>query len=158
MSQCETLSIIICSHQPKPCPPWLYELPNKVHLLTTRTFLYYPAPSSVYSLYQIQLQAFSFKWNTRATQWTQRFHSSCELLGKAGACAEAGAILVFWLPSNCCCVKWHFSLNFVLWWNKNNSHLCVCELFVCVVLMGEIWRRENAQVFNNQQLFLFCFV
>lgn len=36
---CEALSIIICSHQPKPCPLRLYELPNKLRSLTTRTFL-----------------------------------------------------------------------------------------------------------------------
>lgn len=48
MSQCEALSIIICSHQPKPCPLRLYELPNKLRSLITRTFFHYPIPSSIY--------------------------------------------------------------------------------------------------------------
>lgn len=82
MSQCEALSIIICSHQPKPCPPQLYELPNKLRSLTTRTVLYYSIPLFLY-WHAASVSAFNF---LRKTLWKwkllQHVLSSFELVVK----------------------------------------------------------------------------
>lgn len=60
MSQCEALSIIICSHQPKPCPLQLYELPNKLRSLITRTFF-----SLFYTVFHLLTHSFQLMRNNQ---------------------------------------------------------------------------------------------